>query len=91
MDNEAEMKDSASINVLPITASIDIINNAIISKNINFMWKGFLLLLFERKEVVFKNLNRINLITLDLLRNPNIVNLKLHLKSESEAANGEEY
>jgi hypothetical protein len=75
LDNELVLKDSATINVLPVTASFDIVNSAITSKSIHFLWKGVLLLLFERKEVVFKHLNRINVILIDLLRNPNF-NLK---------------
>lgn len=84
------LKDSASVNVLPVTATFDIISSAITNKSITFMWKGLLLFFAERKDVVFKNLNKISTITLDLLRNPNVVNLKPHFKLQSEAA-GEEH
>jgi hypothetical protein len=78
------LRDRLSVNVLPVTASFQIINNVMISKNLNGLWRGLLLFLFHRKEVVFKNMSKINIITLDLLRNPTVVDLKQQLKPRSE-------
>jgi hypothetical protein len=89
MDNETLLRDRLSVNVLPVTATFQIINSVIISKSINGLWRGLLLFLFHRKEVVFKNLSRTSLITLDLLRNPTAVDLKHQLK-QTEAEDDEQ-
>ncbi len=84
MDNEMLLRDRLSVNVLPVTATFQIINSIIINKSINGLWRGLLLFLFHRKEVVFKNLSRASLIILDLLRNPTVVDLKQQLKQAEE-------
>lgn len=78
------LRDRVSVNVLPVTASFQIINNVVINKNLNGLWLGLLLSLFHRKELVFKTMNKVNIIILDLLRNPAVVDLKQQLKAHLE-------
>jgi hypothetical protein len=42
----------------------------------NFLWKRMLLIFYERKEVVFKNLPKINIIAIDILKNHNLISIK---------------